>query len=185
VRWERLFADLEAQLEAAQRRELDVEVADRTRRELALTTVTDRLRAAVGGRLELTAAGAGSLAGEVERVGTGWLLLDCSPTLTVLVLADAIVSIRGLPGFSAGAADAVAARMGLGIVLRGLAQDRAAVALTLRDGSAPTGTIDRVGADHLDLAEHPVDQPRRNAAVRGNCTVPFTGLATVRVFDTG
>ncbi len=37
--WEGLFADLEGQLAAEQRRELDDEVAERTRRERALVTL--------------------------------------------------------------------------------------------------------------------------------------------------
>ncbi len=49
MRWERLFDDLEAQLVADERRDLDAEVADRTRRERALLGLHERLAAVVDG----------------------------------------------------------------------------------------------------------------------------------------
>ena len=45
---------------------------------------------------------------------------------------------------------------------------------------AVAGTIDRAGADHLDLALHDIDEPRRSATVRGYRLIPFTALSWVR-----
>ena len=45
MRWERLFGDLEGQWEAEARRDLDQEVADRTRRERATVGLFERLAA--------------------------------------------------------------------------------------------------------------------------------------------
>jgi hypothetical protein len=53
------------------------------------------------------------------------------------------------------------------VVLRHLARDRAAVVLRLRSGAEVAGTVDRVAADHLDLAVHPADERRpRGGPVR-------------------
>src|SRR5258708_1844617 len=55
--------------------------------------------------------------------------------------------------------------------------------LAMRDGTlltAPQGTIDRVGRDRLDLAEHEAGVPRRAAAVGRIRIVPFTELLLVR-----
>ena len=41
------------------------------------------------------------------------------------------------------------------------------------------GTIDAVGADHLDLAEHLEGLPRRRENVRAVATVPFAAVVTV------
>ena len=46
MRWDDLFADLGAQWDAESRRELDAEVADRTRRERASVGLYERLAAA-------------------------------------------------------------------------------------------------------------------------------------------
>jgi hypothetical protein len=48
-----------------------------------------------------------------------------------------------------------------------------------------TGTIDRVGADYLDLAEHAPDEPRRAGSVRAKRTVPFAAILFVQRAVTG
>jgi hypothetical protein len=182
VRWERLFDDLEAQLELAQGEEFAAEVSDRTRRELARVPLFDRLHRSIGTPIELTVAGAGPLRGAVCRVGQGWLLVDMTSGPQALVSELAILAVSGLPiatGESA-AMGVVESRLDLGYVLRAVARDRAQVTVVLTDGSRYVGTVDRVGADFVDLAEHPIGEPRRAEAVSALRTLPFAALALVR-----
>ena len=174
-RWERLFGDLEAQLAESELGELRVEVADRTRRELARLRLADRLRAAHGQALAVRASGEVIVRGTERGSGHDWLLLaEPSGAETVLPLA-ALVQVTGLGQRASvpGSEGRVAGRLGLGYALRGIARDRAHVVVILTDGSMLDGTIDRVGADHLDLTRH-LPGPG------GSVTVTFRGLAAVR-----
>jgi hypothetical protein len=182
MRWDRLFGDLEAQFDAADGDALAAEIADRSRREVAAVTLLDRLRPAVGTALELIVEGAGVLHGTLARVGPGWLLLDVEGQAEALVTAHALLGVRGLPlaADSPGAAGAVAARLDLGYVLRIVARDRSPVGIVARDGMRLDGTIDRVGADFVDLAEHASGEPRRPGQVSGVRTVAFSAIAVVR-----
>ncbi len=61
-----------------------------------------------------------------------------------------------------------------------MSRDRSTVELVDVDGCPTTGTVDVVGHDHLDLAEHAADAVRRNANVVAHHVVPFTAIAFVR-----
>lgn len=177
VRWETLFADLEAQLTAAERAEADAEVAELTRGQWARTALADRLRASAGQPLRLVLAGGERVAGSCADIAPEWLTLagEAGP---VLVPLHAVAWVDGLGRSVAPPAGQVLRRLGLGAALRALARDRAGVRV-LTSGGTVTGTIDRVGADHLDLAEHAPGEPRRASAVRGVLTVPFAALRAV------
>ena len=179
MRWERLFDDLEAQLGADEQRDLGAEVADRTRRERALLGLHERLSAAVGrGPLELRTAGGVVVTGPAIDVGADWVLVDEHAGRPALIPFAALRSVTGLG--RAEQTGAVAKGFGLGAALRAISRDRAVVELVDVERHSVTGTIDGVGRDCVDLAEHPVDLPRRAEHVVAFRTIAFAGLAVVR-----
>jgi hypothetical protein len=181
VRWRALFDDLEGQLDAAQAAELAAEVADRSRREAALQSLAERVQAAVGTPLQVHLLGAAALRGRLTDCGPGWLLLDVDGGAEVLVALPAVAGLVGLGARTALVDDsAVGRRLDLRWALRGIARDRAAVTVGLRDGTLLTGTLDRVGLDHVDLAEHGLGEVRRAAAVRQVRLVPLDAVALMR-----
>lgn len=177
MRWERLFDDLEAQLGAEERRERDSEVADRTRRERASVQLAARYAAAVGSPVHVRLVTGTQLGGELLDLGQDWLLLRRDNGREVVVPVAAVVGVTGLPGRATELR--TARRFGLGYALRGLSRDRAPVAVTDTSGSVVTGTIDGVGADFLDLAEHAIGDDRRRENVRGRQCLPFAAVVTV------
>ncbi|HEX6447475.1 MAG TPA: hypothetical protein VF053_20435 [Streptosporangiales bacterium] len=181
MRWERLFADLENELAAAAAAERDAEIAERTRTEVAKLRLVDRLRVAGGVEVTVALLGGGDWCGAVLDTGPDWVLLGRGHRGDALVSLDAVAAVTGLPPWSAvpGSEGRVAERFRVGAVLRGIARDRAAVRVVLRDGGAHHGTVDRVGADFLELAEHDPGEPRRPGAVRRVRLVPFSALAAV------
>ena len=182
MRWDRLFADLDAQLAAADAAELAGEVSDRTRREVARLHLADRARLAVGAQVSIGLGAAGTVTGRLERGGPGWWLLTGAAGIDQLVCTDAVTWVSGLPALAADPDEQspVQARLGLSYALRGIARDRSPVTVVLRDGSTCAGTIDRVGADFVDLAEHPPGEPRRSGVVRSARTLALPAIAVVR-----
>ena len=182
MRWERLFADLEAQFAAQATDDENGEAASRARYEHGRVLLADRLRGSRGWQVSLSCRGTGELTGRLVDVGVDWLLLTDAMGRELLVSAGAVRAVGGLgattaPGDEAGP---VTRRLDLRRALRGLARDRAPVQCLLDDGSVLTGTVDRVGADFLELAEHPLDVPRRRDAVSGVRAVVLDAVAAVR-----
>ena len=178
MRWERLFADLEAQAAAEERATWEIDVADLVRAEVGGLMLVDRLRAHVGAPLAWTFADGQGRAADLVELGADWVLLRSRPG-EVLVPLGAVSSVAGL-----GRSAVVAERprgLRLTTVLRGLARDRQAVRVDLRGGTVLTGTVDRVGADHLDLAVHPLDEPRRPGAVVEVRIVPTPAVLRIDV----
>ena len=182
MRWQALFDDLEAQLDEAEASDLRAEVADRTRREAALLHLVDRARAAVGSEVLLRLVAAGPVRGRLLDVGADWLLVEEPPQREVLVPLRAVAALTGLSvrADAPGSAGRVARRLDLAWALRGLVRDRAPVAVLLAGGAVLSGTLDRVGADHVDLAEHPGGEPRRAGAVRQVSALPLAAVVAVR-----
>jgi hypothetical protein len=186
VRWQQLFADLEARFEAEQEAADRAETSSRARHELGSLRFVDRLGGAIGSPVVLLCRGAGQVSGTLTEVGTDWLLLDDAGR-ELLVATSAVRAVDGLGRRTAAAEDAgpVAGRLDLRRALRGLARDRATVQLVLDEGTSVNGTIDRVGADYVELAEHPADLHRRAGAVRGVRTVLIDAVAVVRTAQPG
>jgi hypothetical protein len=184
MRWDELFDDLEAQFAEAQRVELDAEVGERVRAERSRGLLVDRLRAASGQRVRLDVQGDDGVSGILQRVGPDWLLIADDGAGESLVPLAAVLAVSGLGPRTAeqplAAAGRVEAGLGLAHALRGLARDRAGIALVLVDGRRLAGTLDRVGADYCELAEHPGGEPRRPGSVRAVRAVPFTAIAVCR-----
>jgi ATP phosphoribosyltransferase regulatory subunit HisZ len=182
VRWDDLFADLEAQADALAVAERAGAVEERTRIELGGIGLGDRLRAAVGTPVQVQLVGGLATSGTLHRVGVDWLLLDEDAGRETLVCLNAVVSVGGLGRAAAvpGSAGAVHARLSLRSALRGVARDRSPVRLHLVDGTTLDTTLDRVGADFVDLALHAPGEARRRTEVRGVRTVPLSAIAAVR-----
>ncbi|WP_375476845.1 hypothetical protein [uncultured Jatrophihabitans sp.] len=190
ARWADLFADLEAQADELARAERAAEVETRTRGEVGRLTVHDRLRAAIGTslRLSLAAGGPSGLAirGTVRRTGSDWLLLEEDAGREVLVATQHVVAVRGLSRLSTPAdfGSVVESRLTLRHALRGLARDRAAVRLHLAaaagENAVLDATLDRVGADFVEVAAHAPGEARRRREVREVALVPLSALAAVQ-----
>jgi hypothetical protein len=184
VRWQRLFSDLEAQAEQLAAGEFDAEVAERTRIEVGKLRLVDRLRATTGHPVQVSCVGAGSVCGRLDQVGSDWLLLTESQGREILVAVQSVMSLVGLGAISAapGSEGKVASRLDLRHALRGIVRDRAPVQVMLTDGTRFDGTLDRVGADFVELAEHPQGEPRRAIAVQRVRTMPLAAVALVRAW---
>ena len=65
-------------------------------------------------------------------------------------------------------------------MLRGIAADRSFVQIGLGAADAVAGTIDRVGADFIDVAVHATGEPRRAREVRGQRTVRLDAISYLR-----
>ncbi len=187
MRWQQLFADLQAQFEQEESAEERAEAGSRARAEIGGLTLLDRLRGGVGTELSVTVSGAGQLGGVLADVGADWLLLTDDVGRDVLIAMGAVRAVSGL-GRRTGPPEApstVRSRLDIRRALRGLARDRATVQVLLDDGAVLVGTVDRVGADYVELAEHAADAPRRAEAVHGVRAVVISAIAVVRTSAPG
>ena len=187
MRWQQLFADLQAQFEAEETAAEQAESSSRARAEIGALGIADRLRGALGFPLVLGCGGAGTVAGVLVEVGADWLLVEDDGARQCLVALTAVRSVSGLGRRTAVPENAgpVRGRLDLRRALRGLARDRSAVQIVLDDGGVLSGTLDRVGADYVELAEHPADLPRRAEAVQGVRAVVISAIAVVRTVVSG
>jgi hypothetical protein len=181
MRWDALFEDLEAQAAALVVAERSAEIEERTRSEFGRLSIAERVAAAIGSQLSIGVHGGLRVSGQLRRGHAEWLLLAEPHGREVLVAMRWVATVAGLGRLSApGSGGPVTARLGLRHLLRGIARDRSGVRMHLADGEVLEGTLDRVGADFVELARHAPGEARRRAAVLDVQAVRTDAIAAVR-----
>lgn len=176
ARFDDLLAGILAEAEAADAASLDADIAEVERAARAESRLLDRLRGQRQVSVEIV--GDGQVAGLIAAVGRDVVVLSADDG-DWAIPAWGISAVIEL-GTGAREATSPSERLGFASVARAWARQRSVVRL-LRIGSGPLdGTIDAVGTDHLDLAEHDPGEPRRSEAVRRRVTVPLGAIAALR-----
>ena len=187
MRWEQLFAALEAQFGELADAQERAEFADRTRVVGGAVTMSERLAGSVDTLVRVRTSGP-TITGTLRQVGADWVLVEESAG-EVIVGLDAVTGVEGLSSATGPALSAVALRLDLRWAVRGLARDRAPVSVIVRGPGAGSssqvemgvaGTVDRVGADFLELAVHAAWEPRRARSVRSVMLIPLTAVVAIR-----
>lgn len=143
MRWDRLFAELEAQAEDDLLAERDALVADLRDAEWAETS----WRSLLGGSVELEVKGVGRVAGAVRLVNDDLVHL-VTPVMDHLVACTAVTAVLA-SDHRADEPGRVASRLGWRQVLRRARDDGDEGRFTSLDGSLREGAIDVVGLDFV------------------------------------
>ena len=204
MRWDKLFDDLESQLEQElSAGELDLE-AEEERMRLGRLAVRDRLvalhraEALDSGYGVVVTLGSGlRLAVHPVTFGRDWFSADLltDDGAAPGARAQCILPLAAIAGIGLSPVQVTASlvaeerdaghpslssRLGLPFVLRDLCRRRRPLDLVLAHGELH-GTLDRVGRDHVDLAVHERGAVRRESAVHEYRLVPFAALQFVRL----
>ena len=131
MRWERLFADLEARFDELADSDLSAQLADRQRVEAGAVAMVQRLAGSVGQPIRVRVGGGSTVAGALVAVGPDWVLVSEGQGRDALVAARAVVAVEGLSAVTALPMLGVSIRLDLRRALRGLVRDRAPVAMTV------------------------------------------------------
>jgi PAS domain-containing protein len=161
MRWERLFAELEAQVNDVEMQERDALVDELADGDWASTSWRDLL----GGRVVLDVHGHGWLDGEVVLVNQRFVQLR-GERVDHLVNATAVLAIVSAER-RAVEASRVSAGLGWGHVFRALREDP--VRVRKIDGSTVDGSVDVVGGDFVRMR----DESGRHQVL------PFDAIAVV------
>lgn len=199
VRWDDLFDDLASQFDAGLEEERRRALIDEERLRVSRLTTRDRLSALAstlqpdehiglqlhsGDRVDIVPVEIGAdwlgadLVGPAHRYGACLIALGGIGAL-LLTPEQVARSMQPLPERAGG----LSARLGFGIALRDLARRRVACEFSTRLGVV-YGTVDRVGRDHLDIAVHDPEVPRRASAVITTRILPLDDLLVVRIRTT-
>ena len=176
----RVFDELEAEFEAGLRQEAEQETVAAVRAELGSTVLWEQLArrldsdmvAIAGGRVLRGSAVASYPEFLVLRADDGAEhLIRYGPAVSIVLPAEP-PPLRPTPG-------PAVRRYQLALALRELARRRDPVRVDLGDGTSVDGTIEAVGSDYLEIAEHDPGEARRRAAVRARRFVGFAAIVAV------
>jgi hypothetical protein len=176
----RVFDELEAEFEAGLRREAEQESVAAVRAEVGATVLWEQLARRVGAEAAVL-AGARAFRGTVVASYPEFLVLRAADGTEHLIRHAPAVSVAlpAEPPTLRPAPAAAARRYQLALALRELARRREPVRVELVDGTSCDGTIESVGSDYLEVAEHDLGEARRRSAVRARRFVGFAAVAAV------
>lgn len=175
----RLFEELEAEFEASLRREADQQTVAALRAQAAETLLWEALARRVGSDVAVQAGPRwfrGTLVASYpdffvirDRLSRAQYLVRLGPAVSV-ALPPEPQALRLLPA---------PPRYRFILALRELARRREPVRLELADGNDVAGTIEVVGNDHLEIAEHNFGEARRQTALTGRRLLALAAVAVV------
>ena len=173
----RVFDELEGEFEAGLRQEAEQETMAAVRAEVGATVLWEQLARRIG-RETTVLAGARAFRGVVVASYPEFLVLRAVDGTEHLIRYGPAVSVAlsAQPPALRPAPPAAARRYQFALALRELARRREPVRVELVEGARCDGTIEAVGSDYLEVAEHDLGEARRRAAVRAR---RFVGLAAV------
>jgi hypothetical protein len=175
---ERLLKELSAEFELELRREAEQAAAAATRAQAGQVSLWERLSRLTGGAVTVQS-------GPMRVHGT---LLASYPDLFTVRSADGwhhlvhpgpSVSVVLAPGTCPLRPAASVNGYGFALAMRELARRREPVRILLSGSGMAAGTIETVGDDYLELAEHDPAEARRRAALTGHRLLPFEAVAVV------
>jgi hypothetical protein len=173
----RVFEELEAEFEAGLRREADQETAAALRAGIGETVLWEQLARRTGTQA-VAQAGARRFRGVVVASYPEFLVLHDGDGAEHLIRYGPATSVAlpAEPTTLQPAPAGAARRYRLALALRELARRREPVRVELVDGGRVDGTIEAVGSDYLEIAEHDPGEARRRRAVKAR---RFLGLAAI------
>jgi hypothetical protein len=175
---ERLLKELSAEFELELRREAEQAAAAATRVQAGRVALWEHLS-------RLTGAAVTVQSGPMRVHGT---LLASYPDLFTVRSADGwhhlvrpgpSVSVLLAPGTAALRPAVLINGYGFALAMRELARRREPVRVLLAGAGMAAGTVETVGNDYLELAEHDPTEARRRAAVTGHRLLSFDAVAVV------
>jgi hypothetical protein len=176
----RVFDELEGEFEAGLRQEAEQEALAAVRAEVGATVLWEQLARRIG-RETTVLAGARAFRGVVVASYPEFLVLRAVDGTEHLIRYGpaASVALSAEPPALRPAPPAAARRYQFALALRELARRREPVRVELVQGARCDGTIEAVGSDYLEVAEHDLGEARRRAAVRARRFVGFAAVVAV------
>lgn len=180
MRWNDLFADLEAQLEFGQWQAVEQDAAELTRGMWAELTLMDRLRGALGQSVRVILRDGRVQRLQLHTVGPTWVG-GSDEAGAVLMNREAMLSVEGDLQRAAVPTRPLQAGPSVASIYRALGRRREALQVIGYAGRViAEGTIDRVGKDHFDVAMHARDEFRRAAVIQGVRVVAFDAVLCIK-----
>ncbi|WP_022871869.1 hypothetical protein [Nesterenkonia alba] len=150
MRWDALFADMEAQLAAERQGEFRAEVAEASAVERSRLQLADRLRVHIGELVTVHLLSEGPVQLRLQALGADWMA-GYAAGRGVLIPLAAVLGVDDVAPKGQAESSVTRQRLGIAAVIRRLAQQRAEVTVHAAGRQVAGGIVLGAGADHFDL----------------------------------